>query len=167
MSSSNRGVRVAWRCRLTNHSNGSVSDKVPSSYTSERRSAQSSRVMRASAFLVVLLTCLTACSFDVAPVVSGELSHGLSSSGGVTTSLTTSQCQAVSEWLKARADGWTRTPASYLPDLTVRLRHADSSFTDLMVLKDSVVIVVDGGQYIRSVEPNDLSRLKTLLERVP
>ena len=119
--------------------------------------------MKTLAPILCCLILLSACTVDVEPVLTAELSHSLPGPGVPTTPLTLGQCQSLSKWLSVHSDGWAPSPASYMPSLAVTLHHADSSTTKLMVLDTFVVIAKGKEQYTRNVEADDLATLRALL----
>ena len=123
--------------------------------------------MRKPALAIFLLACMVACSIETSPVTSGELSRGLPGPGAASRPLDVNQCRAISDWLQSHSQGWTPTPASYVPNFSVKLHYADSSTSVLMLLEDSVVIVRGATQRILGLSPDEVSRLTALLEPLP
>jgi hypothetical protein len=119
--------------------------------------------MKTLAPILCYIILLAACTVDVEPVFTAELSHSLPGPGVQTTPLTLAQCQSLAKWLNLHTDGWTPSPASYVPSLAVTLHHADSSTTTLMILDTSVVMSKGSDQYTRNVEADQLATLRTLL----
>ena len=123
--------------------------------------------MKKSALAIFLLVCLVACSIETPPVASGEVSRGLPGPGSASRPLDENQCRAISGWLQSHSQGWSPTPASYVPNFSVKLHYADSSTSVLMLLRDSVVFVSGATQRIRELTPDEVSQLRVLLEPLP
>ena len=69
----------------------------------------------------------------------------------------------VNAWLKAHREGWSRSPASYVPRITAKLTAKDGSSWGLNIIGELVVANGGGAQFTQSFSAQQLDPLKRAL----
>jgi len=117
--------------------------------------------------IILMALFMAGCKFELSPPIAGTVeSHTL----GVQVrpvDLTHDQLRALNEWFVQHRTGWSSSPASYVPAVIVRVRHADSTVSVINVLSTMVVVNSHDGQYAQQLPPDELAALRRIIGLQP
>ncbi len=112
------------------------------------------------ALLLALL--LGACSPNVPTAKRGAIDFYRD--GQMTSSrvMTEPEARAVSAWFQAHGSGWSRSQVSDAPATLIRLRHSDRETTMINLFGNTVVVTSSGGQFRKTLSPQETADLRAL-----
>lgn len=108
---------------------------------------------------------LSACQFDLSPIVSASVDRSEKGQPANSTELSSVQVRDLAAWFSQRKDGWSTSVVSYVPVSVIRVRHSDGDTTVVNVLSNAVVVYNRKGQFMRELRADDLPSLRAIMER--
>ncbi len=118
-----------------------------------------------SSLAIVLASVLfvSACRLELPSAISATVESYGASTPAPQSELTPDQLKALSRWFARHQTGWTSSPASYVPTLVVRVKHADGETSVINVLSAMVVVNNRDGQQIQNLPSDELIALRRIL----
>jgi len=103
----------------------------------------------------VLLGCSK--TLALSPITSAVQRQGQTQNG---RNLSSEQVKVLDGWLQSQAQGWHRSPASYLPCLELAIVRSNGHKAWVHFLPSGLVVVNGAeGQLVKQISPTELDRL--------
>lgn len=106
------------------------------------------------------LMLLSSCKYSLPDPVSGVREVADHQSPVHEIALTEGELRALAVWFSVHADGWSSSPATYVPTALIRVKDGGGDVSVVNVMQKQVVVNNRKGQFVRQISEDEGASLR-------